>query len=84
MIASFFLGLIMLSHPGRLPTVVSSDPMSTMEECEADVLNKGIPFVVNNYVPLGWVVENAYCVPISEENGLKLKYTPSSESKETI
>ena len=51
--------------------------MSTMEECEVDVLNKGIPFVAKNYVPLGWVVENAYCVPISEENGLKLK-------KETI
>ena len=73
MTVAFFIGLILLSHPGRLPVVVSSNPLPTLEACEADVFQKGLPTVKQTYAPAGWVVENAYCTPVSEADALKEK-----------
>jgi protein involved in ribonucleotide reduction len=73
MVVSFFLGLILMAHPGRVDHIISSLPHDTYQECIDDVINTGMRVAQKHYGAAGWELVDAYCIPVLEENSLKGK-----------
>ena len=71
MTAAFFIGLILLSHPSQPSAVLSSHSLPSMEACLADVYDNGMVVAMKQYAPYGWILEDAYCVQVTESDSIR-------------
>jgi hypothetical protein len=70
MLVHFFIGLILMTHPGRaIETLIVSQPFESYMKCEENI-EMGLNAYSRNYEPLGWKIKDIYCVPISAEDSL--------------
>ena len=60
-----------MSHPGRMPTIITSPPQKTHSECIEEVMGTGLELALKHYAPSGWIIEDTYCIPVTEGDSLK-------------
>jgi len=71
MIVHFFIGLILMTHPGRaIETIIASPPQGSHAECEEN-LKLGLKIYARHYEPIGWEIKNIYCSPIAADDSLR-------------
>ena len=71
MLVHFFIGLILMTHPGRaIETIIASPPQTSYAECEKN-LQLGLKIYSRHYEPIGWEIKNIYCTPVAAADSLK-------------